>query len=288
MARLTDALLEGQAFSAGHTQPMLDLTYGGMHGYAPDLTEWVSNAAYVRRNLVPILMEAPRFFRYMPNPEKYIQTLKALVELHPKTIEGLNAGLTVETATTPVGGGGEEQDEFTDVKRARTTPSFSYHEKYGMPIQTFLRDWITYGLMDPDSKVANVGTLPGMRPQDMLPDQYTMTCLFIEPDPTHRKVLKSWLVTNMFPKGTGDITGKRDLTSASELLELNIEFTGVAQYGLGPDLLAQRILDNININNANPYLRAAFLDGIDADVEAQARGYKEQTQYFSDSAVMRL
>jgi len=288
MARLANAVLGNRAYGLGHTQPLLDMSYGGQFGFAPDLTQWVSNANYVRRNMICILMEAPRFMRYLPNPEKWIMTLKSLVELHARTIEGMNAGLTVEVAETPVGGGGEVQHEFTDVKRAQSTPNFTFDEKYGMAISMFFQNWIQYGLMNPDSKFADVGTLTGLKPEDMLPDQYAMTCLFLEPDPTHRKVVKSWLTTNMFPKATGDIVGKRDLASASELTSLTVEFTGLSQYGLGVDILAQQVLNTININNASPYLRAAFLDGISSDVEAQAgTGYGAQTQYFSDTAVAR-
>ena len=292
MSRLTEALLNengnGKAFSRGKSQPMLDITKGGQFGFAPNLTEWVSNQAYIRRNLFCLLLEAPRFFRYLPESEKWIATLRSLVELHPKTIEGLNAGLKVETVSTPVGGGGEEQEEFTDVKRDRSQPVFTFDEKYGRPIQTFIQEWITQGLMDPDSKVANVGTLPGDRPKDMLADQYAMTCIFIEPDPTHRKVVQSWVTTNMFPKGTGDIIGKRDLNSASEILTLNIEFTGVSQYNLGTNALAQRLLDNIIINNANPYLRPAFIKGLSPDVDiANGAGYRAQAENLSNTALNR-
>ena len=289
MARLTDALtgIANKAYARGHTQPMLDVAHGGQMGFAPDLTEWVSNQAYVRRNVFCLLLEAPKFFQYLPEPEKWVNTLRALVELHPKTIEGLNAGLTVEVAETPVGGGGEMQEEFTDVKRARSQPVFTFDEKYGMPIQTFIREWIMQGMMDPDSKVANVGTLAGKRPEDMLADMYSMTCAFIEPDPTHRKVMKSWITTNMFPKGTGDIIGKRDLTSASEILTLSIEFTGVSQFNLGTNVLAQKLLDNININNANPYLRPAFIQAVAPDVLAQNNGYRAQAENLGTSALVR-
>ena len=261
MARLTDALLNGKAFSENRNQPMLDLAQGGQFGFSTNLSQWISNQAYVRRNLVCLVIESPKFFEKMPNPTKWVQTLRAVLELHAKSIDGLNAGLTVDVTSTPVGGGGEEQEEFTNVTRARSQPSFSFVEKYGMPIQSFLRDWITYGMMDPDTKFANIGTLaPENVPKDMLADWYSCTCLFFEPDPTHRKVVKAWLVTNMFPKSTGDIVGKRDLTSAGETLELSIEFTGIAQYNLGTINFAQKLLDNINITNANPYLQKAFLD----------------------------
>jgi hypothetical protein len=292
MARdTTDLVMKNQAYAQYAKQPLLDLVKGGQHGYAPVLTEWVSNQAYVRRQLIPILLEAPAFFQFMDNSEKWVATLRALVELHPRTIEGFSAGLTVELDEHPVGGGGEMQQEFTDVKRARTEPVFTFTEKYGMPIQTFLYNWITYGLMDPETKTAMVGTLSGggggadSYPPNMLASYYSMSMLFIEPDPTHRKVQKAWITTNMFPKGTGEIVGKRDLTTASEVLNLNVEFTGISQYNLGTVLMAQTILDAININNANPYLREAFITDLESDVKsATDAGYDKGVVNLGESA----
>jgi hypothetical protein len=273
MSRLTDAILDQKAFGRGQTQPMLDLRHGGQFGWAPNLTEWNSNQAYVRRDLVCILLEAPRFFSLMPEPEILTASLKALLELHPRTIEGMNAGLTVETDSHPVGGAGEIQEEFIDVKRAPSLPVFGYTEKYGMVIQNFLEFWIQYGMMSPESKYALTTTLSGNKPDDALADWYTASCLFFEPDPNHRKVVKAWVSTNMFPKGTGDISGKRDLTSAKELNTLSIEFTALSQYGIGTKVFAQKILDSINMTNANPNLRESFIADIAGDVKAANNGY---------------
>jgi hypothetical protein len=287
MTRITNSLVT-TGWATGATQPMLDFSYGGQHGYSPNLTEWVSNQAYIRRNLICILLEAPGFFQLMPNPEIWVRSLKSLVELHARTIEGFNAALTVEFAEHPVGGAGEMQQEVTDVKRVRTEPVFGFVEKYGRPIQTFLEMWIRYGMMDPDAKIAMAGTLNSKavaptrggyqgqsagslavtngRPNDLLADWSTMTCLFIEPDNLHQSVVKSWVTTNMMPRETGPIEGKRDLTSASELLELSIPFTGISQYGLGVNKLAQAILDSINITNAVPFLHDAFIHKAQAAV----------------------
>lgn len=277
MARLTEAILGQKAFGGHANQPMLDLTYGGQHGWAPNLTEWVSNQAYVRRNLVCVLLEAPRFFTLMPDPAKWVSTLKSLLELHCRSIEGFNAALTVDTDEHPVGGAGEMQQEVINVTRARTEPSFTFVEKYGRPIQTFIQHWIQYALMDPETKYALVGTLE-KKPEDMLADWFSCSALFFEPDPTHRKIVQAWVTTNMFPKETGEIVGKRDLTSASEILNLTIPFTGISQYGLGVNLFAQKILDGININNANPYTRKSFIEAVSSDVAAATEGYKKNAE----------
>lgn len=285
MSRITEAVLGQKAMGVGEQYTMLDITYGGQQGWAPNLTEWVSNQAYVRRNLVCVLLEAPRFFTLMPDPAKWVSSLKSLVELHCKSIEGFNAGLTVEFDEHPVGGAGEMQQEFTDVKRARTEPVFNFVEKYGMPIQTFLYNWITYGMMDPDTKYAMVGTLSNKRPDDLLADWYSMSCLFFEPDPQHRKIQKAWVTTNMMPKSTGEIIGKRELAAASEVLNLSVEFTGISQYNLGTKIFAQQILDTINMNNSNPYLRPSFISSIAPDVIAAADGYKKNVEDLGKAAV---
>lgn len=280
-----DRLMQGRAFAQGMTHPMIDPTFGGQLGLAPDLRYWVNNANYVQRNLIPIVVEAPRFFNNLVNKEKWIDALRAMMELHPRTIEGLNSTLTVDVDSTPVGGAGEIQQEFTNVTRARSEPAFTWDEKYGRPFSTLLENWITQGMMDPATKIANIGTLDGIRPTDMLPDQYAMTMMFIEPDPMHRHVIKSWLVTNMFPMGSGDITGRRDLTSALPLQQINVTFSALTQCGAGVNAVAQSILDGISITNANPNLRAAFLKEISADVKAAANGYAIQAKQFGEQAI---
>lgn len=286
MSRLTDAILQNnQAYAAGRQNPMLDLTKGGQMGFAPDYTQWVSNQSYIRRNLFCLLVEAPRGFTYLQNGDKYTGVLKSLVELHALSIDGLNAGLEVETSETPVGGSGQMQQHFTNVTEARSNPVFRFDEKYGMPVASFFRSWITHLMMDPHSKVANIGTLSGNKPTDMLADMYSATMIFIEPDPTHTKVVKSWLCTNMFPTGTGEIVGRRDLTAAGEQTTYDINFTALTQFGLGVDQFAQTLLDGINITGANPYLRPAFINEISADVRAAAVGYENQVEQLGSNAL---
>lgn len=78
----------------------------------------------------------------------------------------------------------------------------------------FHQGWITNLMMGPDTRFANIATLSGItsmsQPPHMLADMYSVTMLFIEPDPTHTRVVKSWLVTNMYPAGAGDILGSRE------------------------------------------------------------------------------
>jgi hypothetical protein len=285
MARLAQAILSGP-FTTGFSAPMVDVRYGGQNGYGPVLTEWVNNQAYVAKQMVCLLIEAPRGFAFLPDPDFWVGALKALVERQPKTISGMQRGLKVETVENAVSGGGEMQQDMIDVKRDRTVPSFTWIEKYGRIIQNFLEQWITNLLADPDSKIAMVATLPGVKPTDMLADIYSCTCLFFEPDPTHTKIMKAWLTTNMYPLGTGDITAKRELSSAMESGEITVEFSGLSQSGFGVSLFAQALLESINITNANPNLAPAFVGEIDADVLAANTGYAANAESLGAAAVV--
>lgn len=288
MSRLNDAMITG-AYTRDIDRPILDLQFGGQHGWSPNLTEWTSNQAYVSRPLHCVLLEAPRMFKVMPDSAKWISSLKALFELHAYSIEGFNAELKVETESHDVGGGGEKHHEVTNVTREASTPKFTFIEKYGRPIQTLLDYWIRYGLMDPETKFALLGTMGKDEVKDMLADWYSATCLFIVPDPLHKTVDKAWLTTNMFPTSTGQITGKRDLKSGQEMLTLDIEFPGISQYGLGVSRFAQGILDKINTTNADPFMKPAFMEGVStADVDAAANGYKSGLEAVGTNAVTKM
>ena len=248
----------------------------GQNGFRTDFEGYVNNSAYVRRNLIAVLVEAPRGFQHLPNPEQWVATLKSLVELHAKTIEGLQSTLTVDFVENAVGGAGEMQEDISNVTRARSTPTFTWTEKYGKPINAFLTGWITNLMMDPITKVPNIMTRSGDKPTDILPDYTGCTVLFIEPDPTHTRVVHSWLCTNMHPKTAGEVVGSRDLTAGGESIDYSVEFTSLTQEGLGVDLLAQRYMDEMNMSAVNPNLKPAFVDMIEADLRGEDSGYHDQ------------
>lgn len=284
MSRLADAILTG-SFTNGYPAPMLDIRMGGQDGYAPNLAQWISHQAYVQRNLICLLIDAPLGFQYLPDPQFWVGALKSLVETHAKTWTGFAAGVEVDFVENSVSGGGEMQQDPTNVTRARTQPSMTVVDKYGRPVQTLLYEWITNLVADPDSKVPNIATLAGARPTDLLADISTATMLFFEPDPTHSTVMKAWLTTNMMPKATGDITGKRELSAAMESGELTIDWTGISQSSLGVRLFAQTLLDSINLTNANPNLAPAFVSGISGDVLAANTGYAFGAQALGAEAI---
>lgn len=275
--RLTQAIIPQGRLESG-AAPVLDLSYGGQNGYLPRIGmlgndgkyygEWISNHAYIKRNVIPIVLQIPGFFNYMPEPLKWKRYYKALMETHALTIDGLASGLTVESDEHAIGGSGEFQEEVTDVKRARSNPSFTFQEKAGRSIQKFFEAYIKYGLMDPDTKdplvkrYMNINDVGGM----YTPDFYTGTMIFIEPDITKQNVIDAWLCTNMFPKSAGDRTGKMDKRSAAELVEHSIEFSAITLNNEQVQMLARAILSRISVLRQVPDLDLVLpVDGVKSE-----------------------
>lgn len=285
MGRYTDALMNPSVgYAIGSSQPMLDLKYGGTMGYVPGYADWVSYTQYVRHNLLCYLVEPPKGFSLLQDGDTFTTTLKSLVEVHALSVTGLNAGLTVEVAETPIGGAGERQQDPTNVTREVSNVVFRINEKYGRPVQKFLESWITNLIMDPNSKYANIATVAGGI-NDLLSDMYSAVMLFIEPDPSLTKVNKAWLGANMFPMSTGEITGAKDMTAPGETLTYDIPFAGFFQYGKGVDAFALQILKTIALTGANPQERPAFVQNIDPSVLAIAQGYNGSVQGLGQGGV---
>lgn len=279
---ISDKILAGDKVYGG-ISPTMDLSTGGHFGYLPSTGKlaangrpyeaWIANQAYVQRHIIPIVLRAPKFFNYMPNSAKWLATYKAMFENLPQEINGLQSGLTVETDEHPVGGGGEMQEEITDVKRARSAISINYKEKAGKAILKFYDTMIRYGMMDPDTKTAlignylNINQLGGM----YTPDFYTGTIMWIEPDITNTNVVDAWLSFNVFPKLNGERTGKRALASAAESPDLTIDFASVTLNNEATMKLAQNILNSLQVIRKVPNTDIILpVDGIDANIKARA------------------
>ena len=267
LERVKEALTSG-TFNRNN-EKMLNIDFGGQFGWSPRLghidsdkknySEWISNHKYISKNVIAVVIQTPRFFDFMPDPQKWISAFKSLIELHSKSIEGLNSGLTVEYSEHAVGGAGEMQEEVTNVTRARSTVTHTVEEKAGKPINRFLTDWIRYGLMDPDTKHALIGTLSNWKDELYTPEYYTATVLYFEPDITMRHVVEAWLCTNMAPKGNGEVVGKRDLTAAGEAKDIAIEFTSITMYNEPVRRLAQSILNEMTTIKVDPHQLPMFV-----------------------------
>ncbi len=222
-----------------HDVDALDIRYGGQFGLLPRIggengtkaiQEWMYAQAYQRMDLIPIVLQTPKMFDLFPQAKGWHEAVKAMFEVHAKTIDGLNASLTVNTGEHNTGMSGAVIKEITQVTREATNVSIGLNEKNGIPFETLLDVWIRYGLDDPDighpliTRIADSTRLP----KHWTAEWYTCTVLFIEPDRLRRRAIHAWLVSNLFPTSNPDIIGKKDKTAARELKQMTIDFGGFA------------------------------------------------------------
>ena len=275
MVRRADALLAPEtAYNDQSNAPMANLVGSGQMGIVTDLSTFISNAAHVRRNIIAVVIQTPRGFNDLPESEAWHATCKALLEVHSRTIEGLRSTLTAEFVSNPIGAAGEQQEDISKVNRERSSPTHSFVEKYGEPINRFFDGWIRYLMADPETGVPAITSIND-DVSDLLPDYTGATVLYFEPDPLHKTVVEAWLCTNMMPKTAGQVEGSRDITQAGQSVEYSIEFTCIQQVGAGVKAFAQQILDGMNLSGTNPNRRNAHVQEISADVARGENGYAE-------------
>jgi len=268
--------------------PTVNLLKGGQWGHLPIIGvesdsgnkhAWMADQAYVRRDVIPIVLQTPKGFELLPHGEYFKKACVALFEKHARTIEGLDSSITVNVGEHELGLEGGKYQEPVNVTVAESNVTISLTEKYGQAIKNFLDVWIRYLIMDPQTKSPLIAqylkennnegiTINGYRLNNNVwsTEYYTMTVLFIEPDILNARVVNAWLVSNMFPRAIPNIIGKKDKKADKEIEELSLEFGGFALHSRNSHVrkLAQEILDKLklySLTNDNILPQATTVDG---------------------------
>ena len=289
MSRIVDSIMgKDEGYSGG--TPTTNLAYGGQNGLmtaigsvGPDgkkYSEWISSVPYVSKNVIPVIFSYPGFFKYMPNPEFWRRSYKALIELHPESIEGLQSGLTVEFDETKIAGTNNILHTPTDVNRATSDLTLTFKEKANKTIQKFIDVFLRYGVMDPDFKKPLVSEL--LSESDLANmnhvysnDMFTASILFIEPDNLHRSVVDAWFLVNVGFKDNGERTGASKRNDAGEGLSLSIAMTSLTLAGDAVMELANNTLKKLTVLRSNPETDMPLpQDEIAPDVQATDTGIK--------------
>lgn len=271
--RNVKAVLQGGF--ANDRQPMLDPSIGGQFGIMMDRKNWVSNAVELKGQLYAVVLDIPKGFLELPGSEHYIRALKTMWSQDAQTIEGLDATLNTEFAETPVGGAGEMQETLSNVTRNRSVPVLGLPERLGKPYQAMLHDWITLLGMDPETKIPGLAAFKELEIDILTPDWNTCTVAFFTTDPTFRYVQDAWIITNMFPKSAGEITARKDQAAGKEALVHSIEWTGMAQVGMGPKSVCQGLLNSLSLRGVSPVTAPGVMEEVDAILADQDVGMQE-------------
>lgn len=262
-------------YSRYSTAPIVNAPPGAQMGPLIDTGRYVQNAHYIRRNLMVRVVEFPGWVSLMPNPKPYREAIKSWFETQTK-VDGLNKALTAEFVRTAIGPSGHQQADFSKTVEAQSTITHTGTEKYGRYYRTLFEHWIRFGMGDHLSQVPLI-SLFNESVTDALPDLYSCSVIYFEPDPLHKYVQDAFLVTNMAPEGAGPDDYRKDPEAAGESVEIPIQFTGLQQTSYGVKMWAQDLLNQTNRGGFNSIAQRSVRDAIDADVSATKAGWVDRS-----------
>lgn len=278
---------EGRGIAAGSNEPVLSLTKGGgVGGLVSDTNNYIQNALYLKRKLICVVLNTPLGFDLLPNPEMWHQSLKAIMEVHSKSITGIQSSLELEYAESQIAGDGGMIREISNATRAQSTPAHVVQERRGKPVAKVIDEgWILNLLMDPLLKRPRVLALSD-EAIDLMPDKTSMTCLYFDTDHTFRYVSEAWLITDMRPENGTVVEGTTDIAAGSEALEHTLSFNGFQMVGAHIKALAQRELDRINeAGLPNPDYMPAIMDERAPAMAGSSTGYVEDAAKMAETFI---
>lgn len=285
---MTERLLGAEHSLTDGKSRAINLTIGGQQGAKRDSLNWVSGTLYTKQKLTAVLMRAPGGFRYMPDAADRVAILRALIEVHSKSITGLNSSLTTEVAETLVNNSGEVMQTVTRVSRERSNPVHIFSEVYGKAITTFFKDWSVELLQDPESGHPAIIGRPEyiQNPVPLLADMVSATVLYYEPNPERTGIVGTpYLCSNMFPLGVVD-EAQRVLGEANEIMDVEISFTALTTHGKAVSQLARTHLESLTAEGMMINALTLAQDSIAPDVaatDAAGVGYVKGQEALADA-----
>ncbi len=274
MATVVNQFMSNQAYNRGAERNMVDPSVSGQYGHVPDHRVWANQTPHVASPVFARVIRSPRGFNDMYEPQKWHGALKAIVERHTRSINGLDSSLVVDVRETPWGFAGEQFEVDANVTRNRSQVSLQLGaDLYNLPFQAYVDAWIMNLIRNPDTKFADVTQFdPARRPNDLLADYRGAMILYFEPDRALKTIVKAWLQFNCWPKAGLPLTGVSDKAAGGEMLEPTLELTGITMATLGIKRFAQRFLNNIPLVGSSPYLQPSIVDAVSADLLAAQTG----------------
>lgn len=192
------------------------------------------------------------------------ETLKSIIETHPKAISGLDFNYTMDVGDTPAGHDSQLQEVPLKCKRSATAPSFTFTEVNGNLIWEFFKNWM-FDINNPDTNTA-LGFVDNENAHFTM-SAYSMTMLGIQFDPTGdpKNIIGGAVYTNMFPKGTGDFGFERTI-GTSKVMERTIEFSSIVHHNDYTRDLAIQVAETLKLATANYNKLKTGLTGVNSAI----------------------
>ena len=265
MSTFNQALLAsvaGNIGAASYTK-IANIQEGGQLGAGPRILQLDAATPLIFNPAIIVLLSAPTMWSNNAVAKK---TLKALFELHAKSVSGIGFGYTLNFAESLVGHDGQNMSMPTNSQRTAVNPSFTWVEGPGQIVWNLHYKWIT-DIQHPDTQVSrlsatlNANTIPAW-----LLSTVSASFMAIQPDPTGLpdRIIDAAVYTGVIPTETGDNGMKRDINSA-EAPERTISYRAIVQHNDNTRELGRIVMQSLNAHKPD-FQRATTYSGIESSI----------------------
>lgn len=242
-ALLTSKAAELGAVSFGS---VANIQSGAQLGVGPRIMSIDAATPLVFNPAMIILLQAPTMWDNTPTAK---QVLKALMEMHAKSVSGISFGYTLNFSETLNGHDGQQLSMPTNSQRTAVNPSFTWPEIIGNVVWNLHYKWIM-DIQHPDTQVSQLSaTLEDGNVPSWLLTTISASFIAIQPDPTGLpdRIIDAAVYTGVMPTETGDLGIKREINSA-EHPERTIAYKAIVQHNDNTRELGRLVLKSLNLH----------------------------------------
>lgn len=269
MENTVNKVLPAEGYMAGKVTKALDPVETGQFGMLTNNLNWGHLRHQTKQNMFVMVLDYPRGFDALPNPDRWISMFKALIEDLPHRVEGVNWTQTPAWAETEHGGTGDMHHQMTDIKFSPTELSTPVRDREGYVIENFVTGWWNLLGLDPVSKRPGIFELDTVDKDSivMSSDFSGGVVIAFEASECMRYVHKAQIIYNVQPKEGIESNGIRDLNAEKEIIEHNITWTGTAVRDRGAEEVARSLLTALTATSLSSVNRKAILTDINNRVK---------------------
>lgn len=230
--RNTNTLLPGnsefhKAYNLGSTA-VVNSTYGGQHGFAPNNYNYVQEQPYVSQRPYCVNLATPSAFSGLPQGSTLTGLLRSYMETRSREWSGLTSRTSVEYHDVTWAGGSTLSFPTGSTRQFGTITHMALDPE-GETFSKLFDTWIEYLISDPVIRHPKIITLN--YGGDLLLDEISMASVYFEPNRQWTNVRHAFLVLGQMPKeGPNYEFGFNTENTAGAVREISTEFTGLMEF----------------------------------------------------------
>ena len=195
---------------------------GGQYGPGPIFTSLSASSPLVLPRAFICVIETPRMY---DNNLAFAYLIKTLMESCAKSVSGIDLNYNTNFNSVEMGRDSQTMETPAKTVRVQPSPTFVWPEYIGNVVWNTMYKWTT-DMQDPDTNAVGVKTT--MDRDDYFDYRFYGATMFVmQPDTTFqaRRLINSYIITNVAPKTTGELGVKVEMTDAPSP-ERSINFSG--------------------------------------------------------------